>query len=87
MKKLTIKNIVIITVLFFLILFSSGFTQSVDHWETIVYAADTWRYFIGTSEPQADWYTLGYVDTLWAQGPGGIGYGDGDDLTETEPTV
>ena len=87
MNKLIIRNIFIITVLFSLVLFNSGFTQSVHHWETIVYAADTWRYFIGTSEPQTDWYTRGFVDTLWAEGPGGIGYGDGDDLTEIGSTM
>lgn len=87
MNKLTIKNMVLITALFFLALFNSGLAKTVNHWETIVYAADTWSYFIGVSEPQADWYTLGFIDTSWAKGPGGIGYGDGDDTTEIESTI
>jgi hypothetical protein len=42
---------------------------------------DTWRYLKGTAEPPADWNTAGFNDSAWLSGPGGIGYGDGDDAT------
>ncbi len=57
---------------------SSG---SIDHWETAVYESDSWRYQIGASDPPADWNTIGFNDNAWPSGPGGFGYGDGDDGT------
>jgi hypothetical protein len=56
-------------------------TNPVDHWETAVYEGDTWRYRIGTSNPPANWNNTGFDDSGWASGPGGFGYGDGDDAT------
>lgn len=50
-------------------------------WQTAVMADDTWRYFVGTSEPPADWYQAAFNDASWTSGPGGFGYGDGDDGT------
>lgn len=51
----------------------------------LVYHGDIWRYFIGTSEPSGglnlDWTRVGFDDYSWGQGPGGFGYGDGDDAT------
>ena len=48
----------------------------VDHLED-------WRYRKGTNEPQVGWQTLpdGSLDATWLAGPGGFGYGDGDDAT------
>jgi hypothetical protein len=54
---------------------------SVDHWETAVYEGDNWHYQIGTSNPPGDWNTIGFDDAAWQTGPGGFGYGDGDDAT------
>ncbi len=42
---------------------------------------DTWRYFKGTTEPPADWADVLFDDSAWLSGPGGWGYGDGDDMT------
>jgi hypothetical protein len=44
---------------------------------------DVWRYRKGTSAPQADWQSVpdATLDTTWLEGPGGLGYGDGDDAT------
>jgi hypothetical protein len=53
----------------------------IDHWETAVYESSTWRYFVGTQEPPADWTQPGFVDAGWPSGPGGLGYGDNDDAT------
>lgn len=45
---------------------------------------DEWRFFRGTREPTGgttQWAGVSFVDTSWEQGPGGFGYGDGDDRT------
>ena len=57
------------------------FSQTLDHWETIVFDDDIWKYFEGTYEPDTNWRTLSFNDSSWLQGQGGIGYGDGDDNT------
>ncbi len=57
------------------------FSQSIDHWETIIYSNDTWKYKLGTSEPDANWRNLTFDDSSWLEGEGGIGYGDWDDNT------
>lgn len=56
-------------------------TPEVDHWETAIFAEDDWKYFIGTSEPDIAWNEIGFNDSAWLQGKGGIGFGDGDDST------
>lgn len=73
-----------------LLLFASGKNRGsitpppggVDHWETALNESDTWRYRIGTSDPPANWNALGFDDSAWLSGPGGFGYGDGDDATQ-----
>jgi len=55
--------------------------QEINHWETAVYNNDTWRYFIGLSEPDPGWRQQSFDDSLWPQGTGGFGYGDNDDNT------
>ncbi len=62
-------------------------SQSVDHWETVVMASDTWHYFAGVSEPPSDWPDIGFDDSSWLSGPGGIGYGDDDDATVISPVT
>lgn len=80
----------IIIILLLLFSFSStaaANTNSVDHWETVVYSNDTWKYQLGNSGLSPDWNTLSYGDESWLQGPGGIGYGDDDDNTTIGQTV
>ncbi|MFY0602070.1 MAG: CotH kinase family protein [Cyclobacteriaceae bacterium] len=57
----------------------------IDHYETIVYAEDTWRFFLGTENPDEDWKSLNFDDSNWLTGSGGFGYGDGDDATIITP--
>lgn len=69
-----------------LLLFFIGFwelvqCQTINHWETAVFNNDIWKYFVGTSEPDANWRSLSFIDSGWTQGPGGFGYGDNDDNT------
>jgi hypothetical protein len=71
-----------------LLVFASGrnITQTLDHWETAIYAGDFWNYFEGNSEPPSDWYSQSFSG-IWNSGPGGIGYGDGDDATTISPAT
>lgn len=56
--------------------------QNIDHWEALVLPEQVdWRYHVPTSEPAATWTTVGFDDSSWSTGPGGFGYGDGDDNT------
>jgi len=59
----------------------------VDHWETTVFAEDTWAYRLGTSEPPIAWIQNGFDDSNWSTGMGGFGYGDGDDNTNIPPSL
>lgn len=68
----------------FLTLFASGKDRTVffNHWETAVYAGDTWKYIKPLAEPDSNWRRLtSFNDAAWSSGTGGIGYGDGDDNT------
>jgi hypothetical protein len=76
MKKIFLFTLLIIAGF---LMFVNG--QSVNHWETVIYNNDTWKYFIGSSEPDSEWRLLTFNDAAWAQGPGGFGYGDNDDNT------
>ncbi len=65
--------------------FQNSFSQNptIDHWETVVMANDNWHYFVGlNSGPASGWQNPAFNDGAWQQGPGGFGYGDGDDLTQ-----
>jgi len=49
----------------------------------LVSPGDVWRYHKGTNAPSASWQTIAdsALNSEWASGPGGFGYGDGDDAT------
>ncbi|MFZ5429946.1 MAG: CotH kinase family protein [Bacteroidota bacterium] len=59
----------------------SAAAQNVNHWESLINAGNEWHYFPGVSEPPANWAALTFNDASWQKGPGGIGWGDGDDAT------
>ncbi len=50
-----------------------------QHWETVVQDGDRWRYTLGRADIPAAWPRPDFDDAGWDEGPGGIGYGDGDD--------
>ena len=58
-----------------------------DHWEVPVYSNNPWKYYLGSSNPPANWRSIGFNDTPWLTGQGGIGYGDGDDSTVIPPVT
>lgn len=53
----------------------------VNHFEVPVFAADEWRYIIPLMPITNNWKFPGFAANGWSEGPGGIGYGDGDDAT------
>ena len=68
-------------IFFSIIITDQANSQSVDHWETAVFNSDIWKYFVGVSEPDANWRALTFDDSGWLQGKGGFGYSDNDDNT------
>lgn len=79
----------LLSILFLLGIAASTSAQlnSIDHWETVVFANDVWKYRIGTSEPDSNWRKQTFNDASWLSGMGGIGYGDGDDNTTISNTL
>ena len=63
------------------------FSQNIDHWETVIFEDDSWKYLEGTFEPDTNWRKLAFNDATWLQGQGGVGYGDGDDNTIINPVT
>lgn len=64
----------------------------VHHWEMLVKADESWRYFLGTINPPAvepanTWRTLSFDDSTWPEDIGGFGYGDNDDNTIIPPVM
>jgi len=57
------------------------------NWDLIIEEGDIWRYFVGSSEPPADWKEADFNDVGWDVGPTGIGYGDDDDNTVIPTTL
>ncbi len=55
------------------------------HWESVILSGQDWRYLPAVSEPPSDWMMPGFDDSAWMEGPGGIGYADGDDATVIDP--
>ena len=79
------RHILFLTVLVQCAVATSALSQS--HWETAIYAEDTWHYFVGTNPPPANWSEIDFDASSWSSGPGGFGYGDGDDNTTIPNTL
>lgn len=86
MKKLYIVRF-LLAVIFIAGSIKSTFAQNVNHWEMVVAASDTWHYFPGNSEPPANWTNTDFNESSWLSGPGGFGFGDGDDGTTISPVI
>ena len=77
-------------ILFFTVIVHWGILTkalSQTHWETAIYAEDTWHYFVGTAAPPANWKNLDFDESNWSSGQGGFGYSDGDDNTVIPNTL
>ena len=57
-------------------LYQGGATQS-----DLVAKNSTWRYVVTATAAPATWKLTTFSDATWAQGPGQLGYGDGDEAT------
>ena len=70
------------------LIFASGKDRkpSIDHYESIILASESWNYLVPVSEPDPSWKFPGATLSGWLEGSGGFGYGDGDDGTEINPT-
>lgn len=64
-----------------------GTINSTNHYETAIFNDDSWKYFVGSSEPSASWKNSSFDDTGWSSGSGSIGYGDVDDATVISATT
>ncbi|MDG1148385.1 MAG: hypothetical protein P8N52_08790 [Crocinitomicaceae bacterium] len=76
-----------VVLLFLFITITSACYSAVNHWETVVYETDSWKYLIPSSVVNSTWNTIGFNDAGWANGNGGFGYGDGDDNTTFANTL
>jgi hypothetical protein len=65
------------------LIFASGSSAEapVHHYEMPVDGIGQWKYAIGSDLVESNWRDLGYDDSQWETGSGGIGFGDGDDGT------
>jgi hypothetical protein len=61
--------------------------EEIDHWETILTFGSLCSYLVPDSQPDAGWTGTDFDDQAWLLGPGGVGYGDGDDQTTIGPAL
>ncbi len=59
----------------------------IDHWETIVGSGSNCRYLVPVIDVDIQWTSPGFDDSSWNSGPGGVGYGDGDDGSVINPSL
>lgn len=74
-------RLIFIVLLFLLSWHTKAQYEPVNHWETIIYSDDIWRYFEGNQQPDINWKETNFVDAAWKTGKGGFGFEDGDDST------
>lgn len=84
------KIIVLLFSLTCIICISEKVYGQTDHWESIFYASDTFRYATISSAnldaQNSGWREKDFDDSAWEEGPGGFGRGDGDDGTIIDRT-
>ena len=73
----------------FLVVFASSKDrkEQVLQWDAKIDWGDVWRYWVGNSEPIANWELLQTDIGFWPLGQSGFGYGDNDDNTEISQTI
>lgn len=54
-------------------------------WRAAVLAEQEWGFREGNTQAPSGWNTLAFNDAWWGEGPGSIGFGDGDDATIIAP--
>lgn len=72
-------------IIFLVLIFSPNSICQIDHWETLVYSNDIFKYKLATNSSLdaqlSEWRNPEFDDQLWDEGQGGIGRGDDDDST------
>ena len=67
----------------YLILFASGKNRNeYTTWRTVIDWGNSWKYFVGISEPDSNWKSVEFNESSWQEGPSGIGFGNKNDATE-----
>ncbi len=81
------NKVLLYKIFFFAVLFSGAKIANaqcsgniINHWESCVLDNQSWKYTVPAA-PIANWTSPSFNDAAWASGPGGMGFGDGDDLT------
>ena len=81
MLKKRMKRLFIVLLIGIYGLNATAQDSCINHWETVIYESDEWRYAVDSAFQDQDWKLEAYNDSLWSKGKGGIGYGDNDDVT------
>jgi hypothetical protein len=74
----------------FLVVHATGISKTdiINHWETAVWPNQNWQYLVPTTDISSSWKNTPFTATGWSSGQMGIGYGDGDDVTNVPaPTI
>lgn len=79
--KWTFPNINLASNEYLLIWASSKDRSQVSYSRTLINHGDVYKYLIPNAEPDSNWKSVNYNDAVWAEGPSGFGYADGDDAT------
>ena len=66
---------------------SYSFSQTIDHWESVVLDNQVWKYNTPTNPMPTNWTALSFDDSAWSSGFGGFGFADNDDNTELATSV
>ena len=66
---------------------SYSFSQTIDHWESVVLDNQVWKYNTPTNPMPPNWTALSFDDSAWSSGFGGFGFADNDDNTELATSV
>jgi len=77
---MNIKYIQYFSLILFLLAHGNAFSQTTEHWETIVRVGDSCRYIVPDSEISG-WQEKNFDDSAWKLGKSGFGWADGDDNT------
>jgi hypothetical protein len=64
-----------------IVVFTSNKNRKTGYWKTVIDEGDEWKYFVGDSQPPADWKDMSFDDSSWQTGISGFGFGDEDDNT------
>jgi hypothetical protein len=75
---------VIIQAKSYLLLYASGKDRKIvrSQLHTIIKRDDSWKYYVPISGMPENWRNPNFDDSLWASGPSGFGFNDGDDATQ-----